>query len=157
MFPWSRSCRNLWAAGYRLGILSNTCEAHWEYVSDGRYMVVRDLFELRVLSYEERCSKPEVAIYEVAARRAGTDPERIFFVDDRPENVRRGQASRIRCGAVSWPAAAGHRFAAAGSHSTTEPCQPTTPLRRWPIITDALCPPKPKLLLMAILTCRSRG
>ena len=25
------------AAGYRLGILSNTCDAHWQYVFDGRY------------------------------------------------------------------------------------------------------------------------
>jgi putative hydrolase of the HAD superfamily len=78
---------HLQAARYRLGILSNTCESHWQYVADGRYVVIRELFEVRVLSYHERCSKPEAAIYRRAAELAGVDPHRIFFVDDRPENV----------------------------------------------------------------------
>jgi putative hydrolase of the HAD superfamily len=78
---------HLMSAGHRLGILSNTCEAHWQYVSDGRFTSVRDFFEVQVLSYQERCSKPEVEMYTVAARRAGVAPERIFFVDDNPENV----------------------------------------------------------------------
>lgn len=78
---------HLWAAGYRLGILSNTCDAHWEYVSDGRFKAVREFFATHALSHELRCSKPELAIYQRAAETAGCAPDRIFFVDDRPENV----------------------------------------------------------------------
>jgi putative hydrolase of the HAD superfamily len=78
---------HLWAAGYRLGILSNTCDAHWEYVSDGRFKAVREFFQTHMLSHELRCSKPEPAIYQHAAKAAGVAPDRIFFVDDRPENV----------------------------------------------------------------------
>ena len=75
------------AAGYRLGILSNTCEAHWDFVSNGRFTAIRDFFAVRVLSHVERCSKPDVAIYRRAVELAGAEPGRIFFVDDRPENV----------------------------------------------------------------------
>lgn len=78
---------HLWAAGYRLGILSNTCDAHWEYIADGRFKAVREFFPVRALSYELHCSKPEPAIYQRAAEAAGVAPDRIFFVDDRPENV----------------------------------------------------------------------
>jgi HAD superfamily hydrolase (TIGR01509 family) len=39
------------------------------------------------LSYELHAVKPERAIYEAAARLAGHEPNEIFFVDDRPENV----------------------------------------------------------------------
>ena len=78
---------HLWAARYRLGILSNTCAAHWHYVGDGRYKAIHDLFEVYVLSHRERCCKPETAIYERAVQRCGVEPHRIFFVDDRPENV----------------------------------------------------------------------
>jgi putative hydrolase of the HAD superfamily len=82
---------HLWAAGYRLGILSNTCEPHWQYVADGRYRALREFFEIRVLSYEVRCSKPELAIYQQAAAAAGVEPQRIFFVDDRTDNVQGAQ------------------------------------------------------------------
>jgi FMN phosphatase YigB (HAD superfamily) len=78
---------HLWAARYRLGILSNTCEAHWQYVADGRYTAIRDFFGVHILSYRERCSKPEAAIYQRAAGLADVDPGRIFFVDDKQENV----------------------------------------------------------------------
>jgi putative hydrolase of the HAD superfamily len=77
----------LWAAGYRMGILSNTCEAHWNYVSQGRYAVVTEFFQRHVLSHEVRCTKPDLAIFQRAAQQAGVLPERIFFVDDRQENV----------------------------------------------------------------------
>jgi putative hydrolase of the HAD superfamily len=75
------------AAGWRMGILSNTNEAHWQFVSAGCFAESREFFELEVLSYQARCMKPEREIYEIAARRAGLPARQIFFVDDRPENV----------------------------------------------------------------------
>ena len=73
------------SAGYRLGILSNTSEAHWRYLR--RYRMLWSCFSLHVLSFEEHAMKPEGTIYEAAARRCGVPAEEVFFVDDRPENV----------------------------------------------------------------------
>ena len=70
-----------------IGILSNTCQPHWDYVSDGRYGIIPGLFDVIVLSYQVRAAKPDRAIYDAAAAMAVTDPGDILFVDDRPENV----------------------------------------------------------------------
>jgi glucose-1-phosphatase len=78
---------HLRSAGYRLGILSNTCESHWGYVSDGRFKIINELFPVQVLSHIERSSKPDAGIYQRAAEMCGVEPGRIFFVDDRQENV----------------------------------------------------------------------
>ncbi|MGE0755973.1 MAG: HAD-IA family hydrolase, partial [Pirellulaceae bacterium] len=74
-------------AGHRLGILSNTNEIHWRFVSQGRYTIIRDAFPVTALSYELRSMKPEPAIYQAAADLAGVAPGDIFYTDDRPENV----------------------------------------------------------------------
>lgn len=73
--------------GHRLGILSNTNEAHWNFVADGRFPVVRDYFELHALSYKMRSAKPDLAAYQIAAELAGVAPAEIFFTDDRLDNV----------------------------------------------------------------------
>lgn len=73
-------------AGWPLGILSNTCRAHWEYVTRN-YHFLQHLFGPVILSYEVQAMKPAAAIYDAAARLAEVPPERIFFVDDRSENV----------------------------------------------------------------------
>ena len=79
--------RHLHGAGVSLGILSNTCAAHWEYCLDGRYPVLNDCFTHYALSFELKSMKPDAAIYERAAALAGVAPEMIFFIDDRPDNV----------------------------------------------------------------------
>lgn len=74
-------------AGYRLGILSNTNPWHWRFVTDGRYPLLRQSFEVSVTSFAANSMKPETAIYEHAIRQTGVAAEAIFFVDDREENV----------------------------------------------------------------------
>lgn len=74
-------------AGYRLGVLSNTCHAHWQWLAQGPCRVLFGYFEHHVLSYEAGVMKPDPEIYEQAIARAETSPTRIFFVDDRQENV----------------------------------------------------------------------
>jgi HAD superfamily hydrolase (TIGR01509 family) len=74
-------------AGYRLGILSNTNEAHWQFVSTGRYTLIRDFFPVAALSYEIGAMKPEGRFYAAAASLASAPPAEIFFTDDRPDNV----------------------------------------------------------------------
>lgn len=78
---------HLHRGGNRLGILSNTNEAHWEFISHGRYALVSEFFPVRALSYCIGSMKPEPRIFHEAARLAGVDPSDIFYTDDREEHV----------------------------------------------------------------------
>src|SRR5262249_29619569 len=78
---------SLHARGRRLGVLSNTCAAHWEHCIDGRYPFLNRCFGTYALSYELKAMKPDPVIYAPAADLAGVPAREIFFVDDRPENV----------------------------------------------------------------------
>lgn len=82
----ARIALRLRATGRRLGILSNTCEAHWEFCA-GRFPLLAEAFDVAVLSYRLGLLKPERAIYEAASELAGVSPGEIFFIDDRAENV----------------------------------------------------------------------
>ena len=73
-------------AGYPMGILSNTCEIHWEHCFR-RYRIVADGFAVYALSHRIGALKPDAAIYCAAAELAGCAPEEIFFVDDIPGHV----------------------------------------------------------------------
>lgn len=75
------------AAGHRLGVLSNTCNGHWQWLTRGQFRILPSLFPLRILSFEVGSLKPGAAIYEEAIRRSQVPPGEVFFVDDRPENV----------------------------------------------------------------------
>lgn len=77
----------LWSAGYRLGILSNTCECHWRFVTDGRFGFLSRYFEPAALSYEVGAMKPDPKIYAAAAEKAGVAPNEVFFTDDLQDNV----------------------------------------------------------------------
>jgi glucose-1-phosphatase len=68
-------------AGYPMGILSNTCETHWEYCRR-QYRIVSEGFGVYALSYTIGAVKPDAAIFHAAAELAGCRPEEIFFVDD---------------------------------------------------------------------------
>jgi len=73
-------------AGYRLGVLSNTCEVHWEYCF-AHYRILTDAFDVHALSYRIGAAKPDAAIFRAAVEMAGRRPEDVFFVDDIAENV----------------------------------------------------------------------
>ena len=45
------------------------------------------MFQKTVLSYEVGARKPLLEIYKIAAEVAGVEPAKIFFVDDREDNV----------------------------------------------------------------------
>ena len=77
----------LTAANVRLGVLSNTSDLHWEFISQGRYRILQDYFEVKVLSFEVGAMKPATEIYQAATEIAGVEPHEIFFTDDRPENI----------------------------------------------------------------------
>jgi HAD superfamily hydrolase (TIGR01509 family) len=67
-------------AGYRLGILSNTCEGHWEHCR--RRFRILESAPLHALSYRIGACKPVAAIFRAAAELADCQPAEIFYVDD---------------------------------------------------------------------------
>jgi glucose-1-phosphatase len=90
MLPVLAACRRL---GIATGILSNTCDPHWRFLASGGYEILPGGFRELVLSHEERSAKPDRAIYDVAAARAGVPAERIFFCDDLPGHVEAARAA----------------------------------------------------------------
>lgn len=79
---------------YRLILLSNTNEIHFEYVA-ARYPIL-DHIEERLLSYQVGCMKPDPRIFELAIQRAGVAPSKIFFTDDRSENIEAASQTGIQ-------------------------------------------------------------
>ena len=80
-------------AGHRLGLLSNTCDCHWQFFRDDvRFNFLHSNFEQTVLSFVAGCMKPDTDIYRIAARQASCDPESILFIDDLEVNVKAAQS-----------------------------------------------------------------
>jgi putative hydrolase of the HAD superfamily len=69
-------------AGYRLGILSNINDLHWQFICRRGYGTIPGLFKIHALSYRIGGLKPEPKIFVEAARMAGVAPEEIFYTDD---------------------------------------------------------------------------
>ena len=79
---------------YRLGLLSNTNEWHFErYI---RNVPVFPLFDAVTLSYEVRALKPSPEIYRDALRKLSLPPEACVFIDDIPEYADGASALGIR-------------------------------------------------------------
>lgn len=97
IFEMNRSMKpllgSLSAARFRMGILSNTCEQHWKYVTGRRFGLIPKSFEILILSHEVKVMKPDPAIYHIAIERTGLPANRNFFVDDRADNVEAAQAA----------------------------------------------------------------
>lgn len=71
--------------GLYLLLLSNTNEAHFDYISK-RYDFV-SLFDAHLLSFRLKKMKPEKEIYEAAILASKTPIEGCFYIDDIPEYV----------------------------------------------------------------------
>ena len=71
---------------FPIGILSNTCSAHWDLIESCYPSLPMDFGPL-ILSYEVRSMKPDPVIYERAIEMAGCRANACFFVDDKQENV----------------------------------------------------------------------
>ncbi len=82
----------LYEAGYPLGILSNTCDGHWNHCIR-RYTVLRDFFSVYSLSYEIGAMKPSAAIFCKAAELSGCRPEEVFYTDDIPGHIAGAKAA----------------------------------------------------------------
>ena len=78
--------RQLKSGGYRLGVLSNTSQTHWDYVLE-TFPELFENFDVLCPSHLARASKPFQRIYQIAAEMAGVKPEEIFFADDLARNI----------------------------------------------------------------------
>ncbi len=74
-------------AGHQIGLLSNTCESHWRYITAHFKALFPAAFDVISLSYELGAAKPDERAYVRAAERAGVEPANIFYCDDIPANV----------------------------------------------------------------------
>lgn len=83
------------AAGYGIGLLSNTCDMHWEFILSRRYALFPHGFDALLLSYQEKLMKPQPEIYRLAAQRAGVEPGQIVYVDDLEPNVAGARAAGL--------------------------------------------------------------
>lgn len=70
-----------------VGILSNTCEAHWDWIARQDYKVMEGAFDVQLLSCRVGSMKPDAAIYRAAESAAQVTPASILFLDDKSENV----------------------------------------------------------------------
>lgn len=84
------------SAGIPLGVLSNTCESHWNWVTTRTMPWMQTAFGTFVLSYQVGAAKPGPEIYRHAIEAAGVQAGEIFFADDRPENVEAARSAGIR-------------------------------------------------------------
>ncbi|WP_197452157.1 HAD family hydrolase [Rosistilla carotiformis] len=73
--------------GIPMGILSNTCGPHWDWIQRQNYGLLRLIGPRAALSYKIGCMKPDPQIYSAAAEIAGFAADQILFIDDRIENV----------------------------------------------------------------------
>src|SRR5262245_5477788 len=74
--------RELRAAGYRVGLLTNTVR---EWGDAWRSTIPMDLFHDVIDSSEVGLRKPDVAIYALACTRLGVDADACIFLDDQEE------------------------------------------------------------------------
>ena len=79
---------------YRLLMLSNTNEIHFEFIWE-QFKIVHHI-EDRLLSFELGCLKPDASIYRKAIDRAGVLPGEILFFDDKLENVEAARKAGIQ-------------------------------------------------------------
>ncbi|MEO1527852.1 MAG: HAD family phosphatase [Planctomycetota bacterium] len=96
----------------RVGLLSNTCFAHWDWIRNQSWDVSKLDFDVLILSYEVGAMKPDMAIYEAAEKAADVPQERLLFLDDKLENI---QAARER----GWQAE--HCFGGPQAHKVIVP------------------------------------
>ncbi len=77
-------------AGYRLFLLSNTIDIHWDYCVEHLFPYqnhgVEDYFEYCFLSQRMHLAKPDARIYEEVVRQANIHPDETLFIDDLKEN-----------------------------------------------------------------------
>jgi FMN phosphatase YigB (HAD superfamily) len=74
-------------SGLRLGLLSNSCQPHWDHLCHFGYALLPHAFSILVISHEVSIAKPAREIYKHAQQAANFPADQIFFCDDLIANV----------------------------------------------------------------------
>ena len=91
MLDWAQ---RLQRAGIRTGILSNIGDAMTTGLT--RRHAWLKAFDHHTWSYALKLAKPELEIYQAAAKGLATPPANILFIDDRAENITAAQAAGMQ-------------------------------------------------------------
>jgi putative hydrolase of the HAD superfamily len=83
---------------YRLGLLSNTSEWHFQHAI--KTVEVFPLFDAVTLSFEVKAMKPAEAIYRDMLSKLGATPQECVYIDDLPENIE--SAARLGMHAIRY-------------------------------------------------------
>jgi glucose-1-phosphatase len=75
---------------YRLFLLSNTNELHWQFLEE-RFGIVQYAHDA-LPSFEAGLVKPDPEIFALAEAKFGLAPESIVYIDDLPANIEAAQA-----------------------------------------------------------------
>lgn len=87
-WPIMGALRTVQQSGVGMGVLSNTCEAHWQWLMQRKdWEMLHDWFEKIILSYEVKSMKPDSGIYQACEAACGLSGSQIFFTDDRADNI----------------------------------------------------------------------
>ncbi len=79
---------------YRLAIISNVNQMHWEHVKDKHDFI--KLFDHPVASYAVGHRKPELEIFRLTLRKAKIPASRAIFIDDLHPHIRAARSMGIR-------------------------------------------------------------
>ena len=83
-------------AGYKLFLLSNTNDMHWQYCAHVLFpKEVLEAFERVFLSYEMQLAKPDSRIFEQLLQETGIAADETLFIDDNLDNIKAAQALGI--------------------------------------------------------------
>ena len=86
-------------AGFRLFLLSNTIDVHWDYCVEKLFPyqghTVEDYFEKCFLSQRMHLAKPDVRIYEELIKQTGILSDETLFIDDLKENCEAAESVGI--------------------------------------------------------------
>lgn len=85
--------------GYKIAILSNTMDCHWEHT---RKLGIHPFFDSVVVSCEVGMMKPEASIYLYTASKLGVPPKNCIMVDDKGANYWGARNAGLK--AVLWSA-----------------------------------------------------
>jgi FMN phosphatase YigB (HAD superfamily) len=69
--------------GMKLALLSNTEAPAMGFAQSAEY----GIFDSLVFSCSEGCVKPDSRIYELSVEKLETTPDRVIFIDDRPDYI----------------------------------------------------------------------
>lgn len=72
--------------GFKLAVVSNLNQCHFEYIQS-KYTQVFSDFDYLALSFELHARKPHWKMYQAPAEKLGVPPERCFLIDDLKVNI----------------------------------------------------------------------